>query len=82
MTRPDVRPHLGGDAFQLLDDEPVQQRDILEETAAILGEQVAQDRPAGRRIGVQADEDRTPIRRRDVHAGLRDKRFAACSYQS
>lgn len=37
------RLHLGGDPFQLVDDEPIQQHGILAEAAPVLGDQVADD---------------------------------------
>ena len=54
---------------QLLDDKPVEQRHILVIAAAILREQVAEDRAACLGVGFRADEDRAAIRRRDIGLG-------------
>ena len=61
--------NLGGNAVQLLDDKPIQKRGIFIEAAAIFREQVADDGAACFRIGLRADEDRTPIRRRHIGLG-------------
>jgi hypothetical protein len=60
--------HLRGDPFQLFDDKPVQQRGVFVEAAAILREQVADDVAACFGVGFRADEDRAPIRRRNMRS--------------
>ena len=58
----DPLPALGGDrlglGLQLLGDQPVEQRDILQPAAIVVLEEVAHDDAAGRLIGVEADEQR------------------------
>ena len=51
-----------GFSFQLLCDQAVEQRRVLQPAAVIIFEQVAQDATAGSLIGFAADEQRTPIR--------------------
>ena len=64
----DPFPAFGGDLvgcrLQLLGDQPVEQRDILQPAAIVGLEQIAQHDAAGRLIGVDADEQRRACRRR------------------
>ena len=63
----DPFPALGADslglAFQFLHDEAVEQRRVLQPAAIVGVEQVAQDDPACRLIGLQADELRPLVGR-------------------
>jgi hypothetical protein len=60
---------VGGDPFQLLQDQPLQERGVLEPSAAILGEEVAKDGPAGLLVGQGADEESAAVARRDAGLG-------------
>ena len=53
---PALTGDLVGDSAQLLVDQPVEQRDVLQPAAVLLGEEIAQHRAARRLIGVDADE--------------------------
>ena len=50
-------------------DQQIEQRHVLEIAAAILGEEVAQDRAARLRIGFRTDKDRAAIRGGDMGFG-------------
>ena len=61
----DPFPAFGGQAFRLclklLVHKPIEKRRILQPAAVIVLEQVAGDVPAGRLIGLDADELRAPV---------------------
>ncbi len=58
-----------GEGRQLFGDERVQQGRVLQPAAAVLGEQVAQHRPARRLIGLEAHEHGAPVPGRNLGLG-------------
>jgi hypothetical protein len=63
--------HLARQRRQLLGGEAIHQGNVLEPTAAVFGEKVAQDLAARLGIGLGADEHRAAIRGRDLLLGHR-----------
>ncbi len=60
---PALRPDGGGFRLQLLHDQVIEQRRVLQPAAVVMLEQVAHHRPAGGHVGLQPDEQRPLVRR-------------------
>ena len=66
---PTLGPQRLGLGLELLDDQPIEQRRILQPAAIVMLEEVAQDHAAGGFVDIHPDELRAPVRRPDRALG-------------